>query len=97
VSNTSLDKYLDDILRVDVLKTYKPKPEVYNMSAKKLCVNKEYILFVSSNGWDITGAKAFGFVVGWVNRLNKPCKKLGFKPDYVVSNIQELIERIQDL
>lgn len=92
-TNTCLDKHLDEILSVDPLKTYKPNPEVYKLAVEKLGVNKEEILFVSSNGWDVSGAKSFGFIVGWVNRVNKPMEKLGFKPDYIVSNLKELVEK----
>lgn len=92
-TNTCLNKHLDEILSVDPLKTYKPNPEVYKLAVEKLGVNKEEILFVSSNGWDVSGAKSFGFIVGWVNRLNKPTEKLGFKPDYKVSNLKELVDK----
>jgi 2-haloacid dehalogenase len=95
-ANTMLDKYLDDILSVDSLKIYKPKPEVYALAVGKLGMSKNEILFVSSNGWDVAGAKSFGLMVGWINRLNKPVEKLGFEPDYIASDLNALVHIIQD-
>lgn len=97
IVNTSLNEHLDDILSVDSLKIYKPKPEVYTLAVENLGVRKNEILFVSSNGWDVAGSKSFGFIVGWVNRLNKPVEKLGVEPDYIVSNLMELAKKIQNI
>lgn len=88
--NTSLDRYLDDIISVDAIKVYKPKPDAYHFAATKLGFEKEEILFISSNGWDIAGSKSYGFTVGWLNRLGKPIDKLGIKPDFIAADLKEL-------
>ena len=41
--NTSLDKHLDDIISVDDFKVYKPKPNAYDLAAKRLGFNREEI------------------------------------------------------
>lgn len=41
--NTSLDKPLDDIISVDDFKIYKPKPDAYDLAAKRLGFDKEEI------------------------------------------------------
>lgn len=94
-ANTSLDRNIDTIISVDSIKKYKPKPDVYNLAVKNLGVNKDEILFVSSNGWDVAGSKSFGFTVGWINRSNKPLEKLGIEPDYIVSNLVELSNKTE--
>ena len=33
------------------------------------------ILFVSSNAWDVAGAKAFGYRACWCNRLAAPIRR----------------------
>jgi 2-haloacid dehalogenase len=90
--NGGLATYFDEILSVDALQTYKPDPQVYQLAVSTLGVPKERILFVSSNGWDVAGSKAFGFAVGWINRQGKTAEELGVLPDYVVGNLLELAE-----
>ena len=48
------------------------------------------LLFVSSNAWDVTGAKAFGYQVAWCNRAGTPAEELGLTPDYVISRLDQL-------
>jgi 2-haloacid dehalogenase len=51
----------------------------------------EAIGFVSSNGWDVAGAKAFGFRAFWINRSGAPVERLGPAPDGVFANLGELV------
>ena len=48
------------------------------------------LLFVSSNGWDVAGAKAFGYQVAWCNRTGAPEEELGVRPDLVVGALDKL-------
>ena len=48
------------------------------------------IVFVSSNSFDVVGAKSFGFKVYWINRTGAPLDPLGPKPDLVVRTFDEL-------
>ena len=48
--------------------------------------------FVSSNGWDAAGAKAFGFQAFWVNRDGAPVERLGVRPDEVVADLARVAE-----
>jgi 2-haloacid dehalogenase len=59
---------LADVITVDRAKTYKPDPECYQLVAPALRVANHEVLFVSSNGFDVAGAKCFGFRVAWVER-----------------------------
>ena len=72
---------LDAVLSVDEVKVFKPAPEVYQLAVDRLGVARERIGFVSSNGWDAAGAKAFGFRVYWANRGGAPAERTGFSPD----------------
>jgi 2-haloacid dehalogenase len=80
---------LDALISVDELKVYKPAPQVYELAVKKLGTDK--IGFVSSNCWDALGAKSFGFTVYWINRGGAPVDRLGFKPDRIVSGLNEIL------
>ncbi len=92
--NTGVNQYLDGFLSADKVQLFKPRPEVYQIAVDYLGINKNEILFVSSNAWDIAGAKSFGFSTGWINRGHKPCEQLGVKPDYIVSSLLELTKKI---
>jgi 2-haloacid dehalogenase len=50
----------------------------------------EAVVFVSSNAFDVMGAKAYGFQVAWVNRTQAPADELGLVPDLVLSRLDEL-------
>lgn len=91
VENAGLTGFFAEIISVDQLKIYKPVMDVYQLAIDKLGVDKEEILFVTSNPWDASGAKSFGFHVCWVNRHNEPFDELNVQPDVVVSNLKELV------
>lgn len=97
VINTGLNEYFEGTLSADTVHLFKPSPEIYQLAVDFFGVNKKEILFVSSNAWDIAGAKSFGFTVGWINRLKQPSEQLGIQADYVVSNLLELAQEIVDL
>lgn len=94
--NTGLNNQIDEFISADAAKLFKPRAEVYQLVVDRYKVNRDEILFVSSNAWDVAGSKSFGFTVGWINRLNKPIEKLGFQPDYIVSNLLELAQMTKD-
>jgi 2-haloacid dehalogenase len=55
-------------------------------------VPKEAIVFVSSNAFDVMGAKAYGFQVVWINRAGIQADELGMAPDMVLSRLGALPE-----
>jgi 2-haloacid dehalogenase len=73
-----------------IVKTYKPHHRVYEIAEKQLGLDRAEILFVSSNSWDASGARHFGFPVCWVNRSGKTFDELGQVPDFVVTGIDAL-------
>ncbi len=90
VASSGLGAYLDHVLSVDAVKTYKPSPQVYALGPHALGVKAEELLFVSSNAWDVAGAKAFGYQVAWCNRVQAPEEELGVRPDVVIGRLDEL-------
>ena len=78
------------ILSVDAVRTYKPSPVVYQMAETHLNIPRDRIGFVSSNCWDIAGAKSFGLKAYWLNRQNAPVDMLGAEPDWIIGTALEL-------
>jgi 2-haloacid dehalogenase len=90
VAHNGLGQYFSAVLSVDPVRTFKPSPDVYRIAVDKLGVAREKIAFVSSNGWDAAGAKAFGLTVFWVNRAGAPLDELGVQPDAVLKSLAEI-------
>jgi 2-haloacid dehalogenase len=72
VASSGLGKYLDHVISVDAVRTYKPSPLVYALAPGTLGIPAGEILFVSSNAWDVAGAKTFGYQAAWCNRTDAP-------------------------
>ncbi len=90
VASSGLAKYLDHVISVDAVRTYKPSPLVYALGPGALGIPAGELLFVSSNSWDVAGAKAFGYQVAWCNRTDAPEEELGVRPDVVVRTLDQL-------
>ncbi len=90
VESSGLAPYLHHVISVDGLRTYKPNPAVYALAPTTLGVPKNTIAFVSSNSFDVIGAKAFGFRACWCNRAGAPLDELGFAPDVTVRRLDEI-------
>jgi 2-haloacid dehalogenase len=75
------------ILSVEALGIYKPHPSVYALATAQFGCNHGDILFVSSNGWDIAGAAAFGFRTAWVNRAGQPGDRLPVGPRHTLPDL----------
>jgi len=68
VRNSGLDAYLDATVSVDGARKFKPHPDCYALVEKTLGLKNDEVMFVSSNGFDVAGAKHFGFKVAWIRR-----------------------------
>ena len=55
------------------------------------------MLFVSSNGWEATSARAFGFRVLWVKRAHEPLDRLPDAPDRIASDLTAVPQIAKDL
>ena len=71
VRDTGLDQHLEAVISVDANQAYKPDPRAYELVQERLGVRPEAVLFVSSNGFDIAGACAFGFKVARIERVTQ--------------------------
>ena len=90
VRSSGLARHLERVISVDAVKTYKPSPQVYALGPETLEMPAGELLFVSSNAWDVAGAKAFGYQVAWCNRAGVPEEELGLRADVVVRDLSQL-------
>jgi 2-haloacid dehalogenase len=61
-----------DVISVDRAKVFKPDPACYALVEPALGVAKNEVMFVSSNGFDVAGAKHYGFQVVSIERAGAP-------------------------
>ncbi len=90
VRGSGLADLLDAVISVHELAIFKPHPSVYRLACDRLDVTADAIMFMSSNAWDATGAKAFGFNVTWINRFSQRRERLGFSPDHEIADLTAL-------
>lgn len=79
---------------VDEVRVFKPHPAVYDLAKRKLGVLKSEILFVSGLGWDVIGAKEYGYQSVWLNRNGEPKPRLGASADLEFSNLNQLVQHL---
>jgi len=86
--STGLDALVDGYLSVDeAVRQYKPVPAAYHDVIRRLGAPAAEILFVSSNYFDVAGAKNVGFRVVWVNRSGAPPDALDLTPDHTLPDL----------
>ena len=92
--NRLRERFRGGIISVHAARIFKPVPAVYALVEDKLGVPRTMMGFVSSNGWDAAGAKAFGFRAFWVNRAGAPVERLGVRPDEIVRDLAVIADLI---
>ena len=94
VNSNSLENIFDDIFSVEDVGVYKPHSKVYDIPINKYKIQKNEVVFLSANTWDVSGAGNYGYQSIWVNRSNNIFDKLDFTPKHEVSNLSELLDLI---
>jgi 2-haloacid dehalogenase len=82
---------LDAVISIESLRVYKPRPAVYGLVNKRFGATADEVTFVSSNRWDVAGAKAFGFHAVWVNRGGQADEYLDLPPHRTVASLEALL------
>ena len=90
VSHHQLDAYFEALLSVDEIRHFKVMPASYDLILKRFACQKEDVLFVSCNAWDVVGASWFGLPTYWVNRSQLPYETIGNQPTYASQDLTEL-------
>lgn len=92
IEHAGLTSSFSRIISIDEIKQFKPAPTAYEYASEELGIKKDEVLFMSSNGWDISGAKNFGFQTAWINRKNLPVEELELEPDYIFNDLNGLLK-----
>ena len=96
MKNSDLTDLMEQRLSTDRVRAYKPHPRAYQMGPDAFGLPLEQIAFAAFGGWDVAGAKAFGYSTFWVNRGRQPNEGLGFVADAEGSTFEALVPWILD-
>ena len=94
VISNNLANIFDDIFSIEEVKVYKPDSKVYNIPIKKYQINKNEVVFLSANTWDVSGAGNFGYNSIWVNRNKNIFDNLDYKPKNEIENLTQLLNLV---
>jgi len=94
VRNSDLENIFDDIFSIEEVRTFKPDSKVYDIPVKKYKIQKNEIVFLSANTWDVSGAGNYGYNSVWVNRSNNIFDNLDYKPNHKIKSLVQLLEII---
>ena len=97
VKSAGMESVLDHVISVDQIRLFKTSPESYGLVQKTMPVEKNEVLFVSSNAWDALGATWFGFKTHWVNRQGLPFEALTPKPTFTGSDLNSVLISLAQL
>jgi len=94
VNSAQMAGVLDHIISVDPIRLFKTSPESYGLVQQFIPVEKNEVLFVSSNAWDALGATWFGFTTHWVNRQGLPFEALSPRPHFSGSDLNTVLKSL---
>jgi len=96
LTNAGLLPLLADVVSVDEVRAYKPAPVVYRHLAARTGTPMSETWLVSSNPFDVIGAKAAGLRAAWIRRNPRAIlDPWGIEADLVVADLVELSERLR--
>ena len=94
VKSNNLESIFDDIFSVEEVGIYKPDSKVYDIPIKKYQIQKNEVVFLSANTWDVSGGGNYGYNSVWVNRNNNIFDYLDYKPQDQVKHLGEILDLI---
>lgn len=91
LNHAGVRKYFLDIVSVDEVRSFKPDPEVYHHFLQRAESSAEKSWLISSNPFDVTGARAVGMQAIWVQRSTDAVfDPWEHRPTAIVSSLQEI-------
>ena len=94
VRSSDLENIFDDIFSIEEVRIFKPDSKVYDIPVKKYKIQKNEIVFLSANTWDVSGAGNYGYNSVWINRSNNIFDNLDYKPNHKIKRLVQLLEII---
>lgn len=98
LAHNELLEQFDGLVSVDDVKSFKPDPAVYTYARRATGAWDQAFCLVSSNAWDVIGARAAGLRAIWVKRdTARVFEDWGIEPSAVITDLSELPQTLTEL
>ena len=94
VNSNNLNNIFDDLFSIEQVEVYKPDSKVYDIPIKKYQIQKDEVVFLSANTWDVSGGGNYGYKAIWVNRNSSIFDNLDYKPNFAIKDLNGLLSKI---
>jgi 2-haloacid dehalogenase len=84
----------DAVISVSAIGAFKPHPAVYRRAAGLVGLEPGECLMVSSNSFDVVGARSCGLRGAYVNRYRLPYEDTPYQPDVTVDDFAALADAL---
>lgn len=74
---------------------YKPHRSIYLKAIDVMDLDRSEVVYVTTNQFDVFGAKGVAFRTAWVNRWNEAPEPYGYTPDWQVKDFVELAKVLE--
>jgi 2-haloacid dehalogenase len=91
-ASAGLIALIDRLISADDAQVFKTSPRVYELVTTLFELPPSQVTFVSSNRWDVAGARAFGFDTVWINRSQMPDEYADLPPARTLATLNELLD-----
>ncbi len=95
IRNSGLGGLFQHVISTDRIRSFKPDPRAYRLAVDVLGLPKEEILFVAFAGWDVAGARWFGYPTFWNNRQNATPEQLDVAADGTGTSLMQLVSYLE--
>ena len=95
VRNAGLQGFFEEHLSTDRVRAFKPDRRAYQMGVQAFGAPRAQIVFCAAAGWDVAGAKWFGYRTFWLNRASQPREELGPRADAEGTGMADLVKFVR--
>ena len=94
VNSNNLNNIFNDLFSIEQVGVYKPDSKVYDIPINKYLIQRDEVVFLSANTWDVSGAGNYGYKAIWINRNNNIFDNLDYKPNFEIKDLYGLLDKI---
>jgi 2-haloacid dehalogenase len=92
IAHAGFEGLFSDVISTDEAKSYKPSAKSYQLGLHHTWLSKDEVLFVAFAGWDVAGAKWFGYPAYWLNRGRAIREGIGEKENRAGTSMSDLLQ-----
>ena len=94
VKSNNLDNIFDDLFSIEQVGIFKPDSKVYDIPINKYSIERNEVVFLSANTWDVSGGGNYGYQSIWVIRNKNIFDNLDYKPKNEIKDLSELTKLV---